>query len=95
MGGKEEPHHCGGMFANLLRPADKALAVSLQVCPVVRRHMFLHSAVLVGTAMEPQMGGNTLDGKETLYCGPGKPHIQLLLDVLIRHRIVHVLTLMC
>ena len=52
MGGEEKPHHGSGMLTNLLRPAEETLPIPLQVGLVVRRHMALHRAVLVGTAME-------------------------------------------
>ena len=37
------------------------------------------------------MGGNPGTGEEYLYCSPGETHIHLLLDVLIRHGIIHAL----
>ena len=37
------------------------------------------------------MGGNPGTGEEYLYCGLGETHIHLLLDVLIRHGIIHAL----
>ena len=37
------------------------------------------------------MGGNPGTGEEDLYCGLGETHIHLLLDVLIRHGIIHAL----
>ena len=91
MGREEKPHHGSGVLANLLRPADETLTIPLQVGLVVRRHMVLHRAVLVGTAMKPQMRGDTGAREENFYCGPGKAHIHLLLDVLIRHGVVHAL----
>src|SRR5699024_8884217 len=53
VGGEKEPYHSSGVLADLLCPADETLAIPLQVGLVVRRHMVLHRAVLVGTAMEP------------------------------------------
>ena len=52
VGGEKEPYHSSGVLADLLCPADETLAIPLQVGLVVRRHMALHRAVLVGTAME-------------------------------------------
>ena len=89
VGGEKESYHGSSMLTNLFRPADKPLAVLLQVGLVVRRHMALQRAVLVGAAVEPQMGSDTGSGEEDFYCGPGKTHIHLLLDVLIRHGIIH------
>ena len=37
------------------------------------------------------MGGDPGTGEEDLYCGLGETHIHLLLDVLIRHGIIHTL----
>ena len=37
------------------------------------------------------MGGDPGTGEEDLYCGLGETHIHLLLDVLIRHGIIHAL----
>ena len=37
------------------------------------------------------MGGDPGTGEEDLYCGLGEMHIHLLLDVLIRHGIIHAL----
>ena len=37
------------------------------------------------------MGRNPGPEEEDLHRGPGEAHIHLLLDVLIRHRVVHVL----
>ena len=91
MGGEKEPYHSSGVLADLLCPADETLAILLQVGLVVRRHMVLHRAVLVGTAMEPQVRGDPGSGKEDLHGGPGKAYIYLLLDVLIRHGIIHAL----
>ena len=70
-------------------PADETLAVPLQVYLVVRRHMLLYRTVLVGMAVETQVRGDPGTGEEDLHCGLGKAHIHLLLDVLIRHRIIH------
>src|SRR5699024_4230846 len=72
MGGEEKPHHGSGMLADLLRPAEETLAIPLQVGLVVRRHMFLYRAVLVGTALETQVRGNPGTGKKDLHGGPGK-----------------------
>ena len=57
-----------------------ANTVPLQVCLVVRRHMILHRAILVGTTLKAQMGGDTGARKEDFYCGLSKAHIHLLLD---------------
>ena len=89
VGREEKAYHGSGVLANLLCPADETRAVPLQVGLVVRRHMVLHRAVLVGTAMETQVRGNPGPGEEDFYCGPGEPYIHLPLDVLIRHGIVH------
>ena len=91
VGGEKNPHHGGGVLADLLRLADETLAVPLQVGLVVRRHMVLHRAVLVGTAMETQVRCDPDTREEDFYCGPGRAHIHLLPDVLIRHRVVHAL----
>src|SRR5699024_3428617 len=84
VGGEKEPYHSSGVLADLLCPADDTLAIPLQVGLVVRRHMFLYRAVLVGAAMEPQMGSDASPCKKDLHGSPGKAHIHLLLDVLIR-----------
>ena len=52
MSGEEKPYHGSSVLANLLCPANETLATPLQVDLVIRRHMVLHRAVLVGTAME-------------------------------------------
>ena len=41
--------------------------------------------------METQVRGNPGTGEEDLHRGPGEAHIHLLLDVLIRHGIIHAL----
>ena len=89
--GEKEPCHSSGVLADLLCPAEKTLAIPLQLCLVVRWHMLLHRAVLVGTAVKPQMGDDTGTGKEDFHRGPGKAYIYRLFDVLIRHRVVHAL----
>ena len=52
VGREEYPHNSSGVLADLFCPADETLAIQLKVGLVVRRHMALHRAVLVGTAME-------------------------------------------
>ena len=79
------------MRTDLLRPANKPRSISLQVCLVLRRHMAFYCTVLIGTAMEPQMGGNARPCKENLHGSPGQAHIHLLLDVFIRYGVVHAL----
>lgn len=64
VGGEEKPYHGSGMLSDLLCPAEETLAVPLQVGLVVRRHMVLHRAVLVGTAMETQVRGNRVPAKK-------------------------------
>ena len=41
--------------------------------------------------METQVRGNPGSGKEDLHGSPGEPYIYLLLDILIRHGIIHAL----
>src|SRR5699024_6093215 len=53
--------------------------------------MAFHRAVLVGTAVETQVRGDPGTREEDLHRGSGKSYIHLLLDVLIRHRIIHAL----
>ena len=52
VGREEYPHNSSSVLADLFCPADETLAIPLQVDLVVRRHMAIHHAVLVGTAME-------------------------------------------
>ena len=66
VGGEEKTYHSGGMLAHLLRPAKKAFAIPLQVCLVIRRHVLLCGAVLVGLAMEAQVGSNVGASEEDI-----------------------------
>ena len=91
MGGEKEPYRSNGVLADLTRPAKKPLAIPLQVNLVVWRHMLLHCAVLIGAAIQAQMGSNASPRKEYLHGSPGKTHIHLLLDIFIRYGIVHAL----
>src|SRR5699024_6926920 len=91
VGGEEKPYHGSGVLADLLCPADKTLPVPLQVGLVIRRHMVLRRAILVGAAMETQVRGNPGSGKEDLHGSPGEPYIYLLLDILIWYGIIHAL----
>ena len=56
--------------------------------------MPIHRAVLIGAAMEPQMGCNPGTDKGNLHSSPGETHIHQLLDLLIRHGVIHASTLM-
>ncbi len=91
VGREEKPHHSSGVLADLFRPAEETLTIPLQVALVIRGHMAFHRAVLVGTAVETQVRGDPGTREEDLHRGPGKSYIHLLLDVLIRHRIIHAL----
>ena len=80
VGGEEKTYHRSRMLAHLLRPTKKALSIPLQIGLVIRRHVLLCGAVLAGTAMEAQMGGDAGTSEEYLHRGPGEAHIYLLLD---------------
>ena len=53
--------------------------------------MLLHCAVLIGAAIQAQMGSNASPRKENLHGSPGKAHIHLLLDVFIWDGVIHAL----
>ena len=76
------------IYTDLRSPFAESVAVPLNVLLMIRRHMRLYHAVLIGSSVKPRVGTNTFSAKEYFHRGSCDPDVDLLLDVLIRDRVI-------
>ncbi len=75
--------------SNRICPFAETVTVPLQIFLVIWRHMFRYRGVLAAPAMETAMRGNPvvmIKYFNRCFC---YAHIDLIFDILIRHRVVH------
>ena len=78
-----------GIDPDCFRPFTEAVTVPFQIFLVVWRHMFFHRRILSEASVQTLMGSDPAVIEEDFNGSVGYPHIDLIFDILIRHRVVH------
>ena len=88
-GGEYAVYDLVGIYSDRFRPFTEAIAIPLQIFLMVLWHMFCHSRILTRTSIQAFMRSNPSMIFKNLNRGIGHSHINLIFDILIRHRVVH------
>lgn len=86
---KDGRNACLCVCSDLFGPLTESVSVPLHVLLMIERHMLLYGAVLVDVTVKSAMGADAIPVKEHLNGGTGHTNIHFLLNVLVWHRVVH------